>query len=393
MGKKTAQNTIEKTPKRLRNRDRYRCVSVAIWRDEKFRTLSHPNPCGQYLFLYLLTHPAADIPGFIPRGELALAEELSWPVEALSKALNELVNLSMIAVEKSARFVWIKNAIQYNPPASPNVCVFWARSIIEINECDLLNIAIKEVMNELKAFGKPYVKAFSKALPKSYRKAYAKAFGNQEQEQEQEQEQVQENVPPPYPPLTGGDRTRHPKPKPKPKSKTATQPTTPDSPLAQLKRQWIEEGLDKTERASQGWLGNAIEKRIASLLTEIPPGRTSPPTLAELKATIHAYALKIKQRQDWRVGAVMFSTFFGPQKRLWLEFLQGVSIGAAPARRHSWDEWRYRLRSKAEFDAATDEELDAILAYENAIMNAEFQNYKNNSNASDVYEQPDENAK
>ncbi|KAK6697217.1 hypothetical protein SNK04_014305 [Fusarium graminearum] len=60
---------------------RYRKVEVKMWGDEI--PPPHPMPpCGQGLWLYLITGPhTGPIPGLFRAGRAALAEELGWGME------------------------------------------------------------------------------------------------------------------------------------------------------------------------------------------------------------------------------------------------------------------------------------------------------------------------
>jgi hypothetical protein len=179
---------------------RYRKVEVKTYSDEKFRQLSPIPPCGQGLWLYLITGPhTTSIPGLFRAGRAALAEELGWTQEAFDKAFEEVFRQGMAKADWGNRVVWIPNAIRHNEPASPNVVKSWAAEMDLIPECALkveaieamavvlgaMNPAFSEAFGVLqqtaKTSGKPSRKPSSKASPKT--------LANQEQEQEQEQEE------------------------------------------------------------------------------------------------------------------------------------------------------------------------------------------------------------
>jgi len=105
---------------------RYRKVEVKTYGDEKFRKLSPIPPCGQGLWLYLITGPhTTSLPGLFRAGRAALAEELGWSQEAFDKAFAEVFEQGMVKADWDNRVVWIPNAIKHNPPASPNVVTHW----------------------------------------------------------------------------------------------------------------------------------------------------------------------------------------------------------------------------------------------------------------------------
>jgi len=185
---------------------RYRKVEVRTWGDEKFRRLSPMPPCGQGLWLFLITGPfTGPVPGLFRAGRAAMAEELDWSLEAFDKAFGEAFREGMVKADFRARVVWVPNAIKHNKPESPNVVKSWATELDLIPECPLKWEAIEALKASVYALGEAFAKAFDKAigkpLPKPSAKPSAKAMPNQEQEQEQEKN-------PPNPPATAGGKRR-----------------------------------------------------------------------------------------------------------------------------------------------------------------------------------------
>lgn len=192
---------------------RYRKVEVRTYGDEKFRKLSPIPPCGQGLWLYLITGPhTTAIPGLFRAGKAALSEELGWKLEDFDKAFAEVFQQGMAKADWTNRVVWIPKAIRHNKPASPNVVTSWAAELDLIPECDLKAEGIKTIGEALSEMNPAFSDAFSalvKPCDESRRKPIPKACPkpspNQQQEQEQKQEQVIEAsaltaiaVPPPF---------------------------------------------------------------------------------------------------------------------------------------------------------------------------------------------------
>lgn len=172
---------------------RYRKVAVKTWGDEKFRQLSPIPPCGQGLWLYLITGPlSGGVPGLFRAGRAMLAEELQWSLEAFDKAFDEAFVLGMVKADFTARVVWVPKAITYNRPESPNVVKYWGSEFDLIPECDLKY----EALAAIKAFVSTLDESFGKAFREAFEKTSVKALPNQEQEQEhqQEQEQIRKSV-------------------------------------------------------------------------------------------------------------------------------------------------------------------------------------------------------
>jgi hypothetical protein len=225
---------------------RYRKIETKIWSDKKFKQLSTLQPCGQGLWLFLLTAPqTGPVPGLFHAGRASLAEELGWNKDDFDKAFSELENQGLVKADFNAKLVWLPNAIKYNLPESPNVIKSWANELEQLPECDLLFEAIETIRTSIKnigedvigkalpkaspkplpkSLGKPSPKPLGKPSPKPSGKALPKASPNQEQEQEQEQEN---NFPP------ENDR-------PKTSKHTGLLDREPKNDLERVNKKWLE---------------------------------------------------------------------------------------------------------------------------------------------------------
>jgi hypothetical protein len=183
---------------------RYSKIDRRMWADEKFRRLNAPQPCGQALFIYLLTNPFVGVvPGLYSAGAAMLAEALQWNIEAFRDSFQELLREGLVKADFEARLLWIPNAIRYNQPENPNVVKGWQCAWDELPECVLKREAWESLRENLSDRGNDWVVAFvsscpepsakgsAKGMPKGLRKGSAKGMANQEQEQEQEQEKEQ----------------------------------------------------------------------------------------------------------------------------------------------------------------------------------------------------------
>jgi hypothetical protein len=178
-------------------KNRYRKIEVRMWGDTKFRDLSPIPPCGQGLWIFLLTGPhTGPIPGLFRSGRAAMAEELNWELEAFDKAFTEAFQQGMVKADWKAKVVWVPKAILCNKPESPNVVTSWGAEWDLIPECDLKQEAFIALRGSIGALGEPYAKSFDKAFGKPSGKPSLKATFNQEQEQEQEQDSKKTPIPP-----------------------------------------------------------------------------------------------------------------------------------------------------------------------------------------------------
>jgi hypothetical protein len=165
----------------------YRRVTVRMWGDAKVMALTRPQPCGQVLWLHLLTGEQTDIiPGLCKIGEAAFAEQLGWPLEGFRKAFAEVSRLGMVKADWDARVVWVPKAIEHNAPVSPNVVKSWADAWDRIPEC-----ALKlEAWDILGGFLQGMTQGFREAFAESCPKPSVMPSRIQEQDQEQDQEEA-----------------------------------------------------------------------------------------------------------------------------------------------------------------------------------------------------------
>ena len=166
---------------------RYRKVEVRTWGDAKFRQLSPIPPCGQGLWLFLITGPhTGPIPGLFRAGPASMAEELGWSKEGFDKAFDEAFRLGMVKADFKSRVVWVPNAIKHNKPESPNVVKSWGTEFDLIPECPLKFEAYEGIKAFIYSLGESFKKAFDDTFEKPSGKPSPKTMPNQEQEQEQE---------------------------------------------------------------------------------------------------------------------------------------------------------------------------------------------------------------
>lgn len=251
---------MSRLPKRSTSKTgRYSKVSRRIWNDERFRRLTPILPCGQGLFLRLLTAPElTNIPGLFQAWEAGLAQSLGWTLEAFREAFAEGCREGLVKASWKDGLVWLPKAIWHNEPGSPNVVLSWSTAWAELPDCPLKNEAFLGLKDWAKAKGKPWEEAFGKALPK--------ACLNQMQEQMQDQDQI-----PPNPPSGGTLQLTPPEPKVRQKrTRAAGQSGSPCPQLSEFKpsEQTIHVARDNNRdwrrdfEAMRDWSANAGAKGI-----------------------------------------------------------------------------------------------------------------------------------
>lgn len=168
---------------------RYRPVSIKMWGDDRFRTLSKPNPNGQTLWIYLLTGPhTSPLPGAFVAGEASLAEALNWPLQAFRKAFTEILGCGLGKFDRSTRLVFLPKAVIHNPPQSVNVVKGWRKAFNELPDCYLKEEVFSTTLANLKSL-EGLSEAYFEAFGQAFRYANGKAIVYPEPEPEPEPEQ------------------------------------------------------------------------------------------------------------------------------------------------------------------------------------------------------------
>jgi hypothetical protein len=235
--------------------ERYRRVSVRMWGDERFRKLTPSQPCGQSLWVYLLTGPqTTNMPGVIPVAPAVIAAALRWPAEAFAKALREGLREGMIQVDDEAGLIWLPNAKRHNRPESPNVVVSWRRTWELVPECPLKAVIWRNLKAFTEGLGEAFAKAFAKGCPQPSRNQ------DQDQDQDQDPERVCEPASAPAaPPTAEGplfDRSSE--------SRSAKKPEKPPMPYS------VSELLSTLASASGGRVATKpFDQRLAPALTGV----------------------------------------------------------------------------------------------------------------------------
>lgn len=148
---------------------RYRKIDVTLWDDARFRRLSPIPPCGQGLWLFLLTNPdTSNIPGCYRATEAGLAETLGWPLKAFREAFQEALREGLVQASWEDRLVYIPGGIAYDPPQSPNVVKSWKTTWSELPECELKLVAWQGLEGFLEGYGQPFVEAFREGCARPF---------------------------------------------------------------------------------------------------------------------------------------------------------------------------------------------------------------------------------
>ena len=158
---------------------RYRKVESQMYGDEKFMTLSAPEPNAQSLWFYLLTGPeTTGFPGVIHAGPVAIAEALKWIDKPFREPFNELFFKGMLRMDENARLIFLPNGFKHNPPANPNVVKGWGKLFNELPECELKTVIYQTLKDFLVTFDKPFMESFDKSFNKPFSKQYAESVNS-----------------------------------------------------------------------------------------------------------------------------------------------------------------------------------------------------------------------
>lgn len=162
----------------------YRKVEIAMWIDDRFRSLSSAPPNAQTLWFYLLTGPrTVSLPGIVIGREAVLADDLGWPMEGFREAFGEVSREGLAKANWKAGLVVLERALfdsfgeprESSKPESPNVIKHWEKSWDLIPECELKSQYLRQLGSFCEALGEGFAKAYREA----FRKALAKPSANQ----------------------------------------------------------------------------------------------------------------------------------------------------------------------------------------------------------------------
>ena len=130
----------------------WRPVDSRAWGDRRFKMLS---PDGKLVFLYLLTCPASDIPGLVPRGPAAIAEDTGLERETVLETFREMVfgDAALALLDATAGLVLLPNALSYRPPDNPNVLKGWLKEFDRIPESHLKDEWVQRLREHAAARG------------------------------------------------------------------------------------------------------------------------------------------------------------------------------------------------------------------------------------------------
>jgi hypothetical protein len=151
----------------------YRRVSLRMWGDDKYLSLSKPLPNARYLFIYLFTGPhTSAAPGIFQAGERQLTEALQWPLRAFRRCFGEIQAHGMATADWDHRVVYLPRAKFHNPPMNPNIIKAWSAAFADLPECALTVRA----WNDFAEYG--MTEGFSEAFRDAFGKAFRKASPN-----------------------------------------------------------------------------------------------------------------------------------------------------------------------------------------------------------------------
>jgi len=143
---------------------RYCVVQVRMYGDEKFKSLSKPQPNAQTLWCFLLHgHRTTRVPGVVIAGRGTLAcDDLKWPLKAFDRCFQELVDAEMAVADWDAGLVYLVNAFKQpeNRPASPPTAVTWRSELNSAPECPLLRRIVADLRAMLATMGPAFLACF-----------------------------------------------------------------------------------------------------------------------------------------------------------------------------------------------------------------------------------------
>lgn len=164
---------------------RYRKISVCIWNDAKFLTLSHQ---AKLVLFFMLTHQDLTQLGALRATVPGLACELGMELEAFTKAFEEVLRQGIIEYDRNLLF-WFPNFLKHNLPESPNVVKSWHYGYCQLPESPLRTVILLGVKDLVATMTRGFQEAFTVTFAEELAAALPnQRTGNREQRTEEEKE-------------------------------------------------------------------------------------------------------------------------------------------------------------------------------------------------------------
>ncbi|WP_145956303.1 hypothetical protein [Burkholderia pseudomallei] len=143
-------------------------VETRMWTDEKFIKLSRIPPCGQGLWVYLLTGPHTRQPHMVPGVYLvsraALAEALQWSLDEFDEIFSQIFGRKMAVADWDNHILWLPNALRRHSPRSPKNVLGWRTGWSLIPDCPLKRRIYRAVKSAIFGRGVAFQEAFEQAV-------------------------------------------------------------------------------------------------------------------------------------------------------------------------------------------------------------------------------------
>jgi hypothetical protein len=154
-------------------------IDIRMWGDEKFRQLSGPQPNAQTLWTWLITGPATTpVPGLIPIGKAAMAEQLRWPVQATERCFGEVQRQGMAFADWDAPLIWLPNGVKYRLPRNEKQAKGWLSYLDAVPDCELKRVATGSIYTVLHAQVPKFTQTWVERYGIQYLEQYASRFQN-----------------------------------------------------------------------------------------------------------------------------------------------------------------------------------------------------------------------
>jgi hypothetical protein len=137
---------------------RYRRLYVNEWHHPDFRRL---NDGARVVRFYVTAGPQTTSVGCYRLSTALAVEDLGGTAEQFEERLATVCELFNWGWDPLARVIWIRDWVDWNPPASPNVVASWAKLLKNVPDCSIKYEAVASIAASLKN------------LPQSFREPFA----------------------------------------------------------------------------------------------------------------------------------------------------------------------------------------------------------------------------
>ncbi len=155
----------------------YKRVAAGFYTDAKITQFGIQEPHPTTFLLWLISGPVFGVlPSCASIGRYGISEQSGWEPEEVDWMMEELVSAGIAQFDPAAPFLYLPQAIKYNPPRSPLNVTSWQSDWRKLPNCFLKGRAYSALKGHCELRDKDSV--FDKKRPRTAKNSFVRAFGS-----------------------------------------------------------------------------------------------------------------------------------------------------------------------------------------------------------------------